>query len=69
MEISPNGAVNAVLAQKEAAQMQEVQVSMFKKALDINTEGALALIGAATQTGENMASNPAHLGQNIDVKA
>lgn len=69
MEISPNGAINAVLAQKEAAQMQEVQVSMFKKALDINTEGALALIGAATQVGETMTSNPAHLGQNIDVRA
>jgi hypothetical protein len=68
MEISSNGAINAMLEQKQAASMQEVQVSLFKKALDTNTEGALALVNAATQT-TNPASNPPNLGQNIDVKA
>lgn len=69
MEISANGAINAMLEQKQAANMQEVQVSMFKKALDMNSEGALALINAATQAATPVASNPPNLGQNIDVKA
>ncbi|MBP7900968.1 MAG: YjfB family protein [Gammaproteobacteria bacterium] len=58
-----------MLEQKQAANMQEVQVSMFKKALDMNSEGALALINAATQAATPAASNPPNLGQNIDVKA
>lgn len=71
MEISANGAVNALLEQKQAASLQEVQVSLFKKALDINSQGALALIGAATQATAPVAtsSNPPHLGQQIDIKA
>ena len=69
MEISANGAINAMLEQKQAASMQEVQVSLFKKALDINTEGALALVNAATQGTATGNSNPPNLGQNIDVKA
>lgn len=69
MEISANGAINAMLEQKQAASMQEVQVSLFKKALDMNTEGALALVNAATQTATPVASNPPNLGQNIDVRA
>ena len=69
MEISANGAINAMLEQKQAASMQEVQVSLFKKALDINTEGALALVNAATQGAATGNSNPPNLGQNIDVKA
>ena len=69
MEISANGAINAMLEQKQAASMQEVQVNLFKKALDMNTEGALALVNAATQTATPAASNPPNLGQNIDVRA
>mgnify|MGYP000878536081 CR=1 FL=1 len=69
MEISANGAVSAFLEQKQAASMQEVQMSVFKKALDMNTEGALALVNAATQAGTPASSNPPNLGQNIDVKA
>lgn len=69
MEISANGAINAMLEQKQAASMQEVQVSLFKKALDINTEGALALVNAATQAAAPASSNPPNLGQNIDTRA
>jgi hypothetical protein len=69
MEISANGAISAMLEQKQAANMQEVQVSLFKKALDINTQGALALVNAATQPTAPAATNPPNLGQNIDVKA
>ncbi len=69
MEISANGAVSAMLEQKQAATMQEVQVSLFKKALDMNSEGALALINAATEGVAPTSSNPPNLGQNIDVRA
>jgi hypothetical protein len=70
MEISNYGASNAVLEQKQSAILQQVQVSMFKKALDMNTEGVLALVNAATQvTSPNTASNPPNLGQNIDTTA
>lgn len=69
MEISANGAVSAMLEQKQAATMQEVQVSLFKKALDMNSEGALALINAATEGVPPTSSNPPNLGQNIDVRA
>ena len=70
MEISSNGAINAVLEQKQAASLQQVQVSMFKKTLDMNTEGALALVNAATQVASpNTASNPPNLGKNIDTTA
>jgi len=71
MEISANGAIGAALEQKQAANLQQVQVALFKKSLDMNTEGALALINAATQAASpvNPASNPPNLGQNIDTTA
>jgi hypothetical protein len=71
MEISANGAVNAALEQKQAANLQQVQVSLFKKSLDMNSKGALQLINSVTQTSAsiNAASNPPNLGQNIDITA
>jgi len=71
MEISANGAINAVLEQKQASNLQQVQVSMFKKALDMNSQGALALINVATQAAApvSAASNPPNLGQSVDIKA
>lgn len=70
MEISSNGAANAALAQKQTADLQQVQVALFKKSLDINTEGALAMINAATQVAApNPANNPPNLGQNVDTRA
>lgn len=71
MEISANGAIGAALEQKQSATLQQVQVSMFKKSLDMNSENALALINAATQAAApvSTASNPPNLGQNIDTTA
>lgn len=67
MEITASGAVSAMLEQKQASGLQEVQVAMFKKTIDANSEGALALVNAATQTPTP--KNPPNLGQNIDLKA
>jgi hypothetical protein len=70
MDISANSAVSSVLEQRQSAQLQQVQVSMFKKALDMNSQGALALISSASNGSVTMPSvtnNPPNLGQNVDV--
>lgn len=68
MEISVNGAVNAVLAQQQVSAQQQVQVSMFKKALDVQTEGALALINSLPQAPSTQGL-PANLGNHINTTA
>lgn len=68
MEISANGAVNAALAQQEVYAQQNVQVSMLKKAMDVQTEGALALINAlpSPPTSQGL---PDNLGRKINTTA
>ena len=69
MEISANGAVNAVLEQKQAQTMQQVQVSMLKKAMDMNGQAAVGLISAITNpsTMALQSVNPS-LGSNVNVR-
>lgn len=43
-----------------------VQVAVLKKALDIEAQGAIALINALPQPAVNL---PVHLGQNINTVA
>lgn len=43
-----------------------VQIAVLKKAINVEGAGALALVQSAVAA---MPSNPAHLGQNIDVYA
>jgi hypothetical protein len=45
---------------------QAAQLAVLKKAMELQGQGALQLLMAATQQGYN---NPPHLGQNIDVQA
>ena len=45
---------------------QAAQIAVLKKAMELQGQGALQLLMAATQQGSN---NPPHLGQNIDVQA
>lgn len=68
MEISANGAVNAALAQQEVYAQQNVQVSMLKKAMDVQAEGALALINALP-TPPTSQGLPANVGNNINTTA
>ncbi|BBP42378.1 YjfB family protein [Thiosulfativibrio zosterae] len=68
MEISANGAVNAALAQQEVYAQQNVQVSMLKKAMDVQTEGALALINSLP-TPPTSQGLPDNLGKNINTTA
>lgn len=66
--VSANGAVNAALAQQQVHQQGEVQVSLFKKALDTQTENAMALIDSLPQAPTRQGL-PANLGNNINTTA
>ncbi len=65
--ISPSLAISAALAQKEATNHQEMQISVFKKALDAQTQSALSLI----ETLPNIPSKglPSNLGNTINTTA
>jgi hypothetical protein len=69
MEISANSAVNAVLEQKQAQTMQQIQVSVLKKAMDMNSQSAIGLINNITNAPAPSAlqSVNANLGSKIDV--
>ncbi|KUJ74271.1 hypothetical protein AVO42_02325 [Thiomicrospira sp. XS5] len=69
MEISANAAVNAAMQQQQAYTQQEVQVSMLKKAMDVQTQGALSLIEALPAPTPSTQGLPANLGNNINVTA
>ena len=70
MDISANGAVNAALAQQDVYAQQNTQVSMLKKAIDVQTEGALALISSVpTPPSPSSQGLPPNLGQNINTTA
>ena len=47
-----------------------LSVQVLKKALDIQSQNALALIDSLPKPASpNPANNPSHLGQHIDIKA
>lgn len=66
--VSAGGAVSAALAQKEVYAQGDAQVTMLKKAIDTETQGAMQLINALPQapSAQNL---PANLGQNINTTA
>lgn len=66
--VSAAGAVSAALAQQQVYSQQEAGVTMFKKALDTQTQSALALIEAIPQA-PSAQGLPANLGQNINTTA
>lgn len=45
-----------------------VSLLMLRKSLDLQAQGVTSLLQAATAAAPVTASNPPHLGQNIDVK-
>jgi hypothetical protein len=64
MDISGVAAAASNLAQYKAA--TDVQLAVFKKAIDISAQSSLQLIQAATQSLPN---NPPNLGNSIDTFA
>ena len=66
MDISANGAVSAVLAQRQAYTQGQVQISVLKKAMELSAQAALQLLEAIPAPAP---VNTSSLGQNIDVTA
>ncbi|MBL8484364.1 MAG: YjfB family protein [Rhodocyclaceae bacterium] len=64
MEVSDIASMATAMAQ--ARTQQAVQVAVLKKTLDAEQQGALQLLQALPAAP---ASNPPHLGQNVDVRA
>jgi hypothetical protein len=64
MDVTGIAAMSTSMAQAETA--EAVQLAVLKKALDIEGQGALQLIQAATQVNY---SNPPNLGNGVDVFA
>ena len=64
MDVTAIAAVATDLAQARTA--EAVQVALLKKALEIQAQGAMQLIQAATQV---MSVNPPNLGNQVDTVA
>lgn len=62
MGVSEIGSMSTALSSAQTGDA----VSVLKKALEVEGQGALQLVLSATQTAAN---NPPHLGQSVDVKA
>ncbi|TRX76754.1 YjfB family protein [Pseudomonas mangiferae] len=60
-----NASAGDIIAAKDAQLSSDVSVLTLKKAIDMQAQGAMALIEAIPQP----ASNPPHLGNTIDVRA
>lgn len=67
--VSANGAVSAVLAQQQAYTQQEVGVTMLKKAIDSQSQGALSLIQTLPQASPVPQPAQGNLGQTINTTA
>ncbi len=65
--VSAGGAVAGAMAQNQVYVKQEAQVTMFKKALDTQTQNMLTLLeGVAPVPSTKL---PMNLGQNINTTA
>ncbi|AZR83073.1 YjfB family protein [Thiomicrospira sp. S5] len=67
MDVSANGAVNAAMQQQQVYAQQEAQISMLKKAMDVQTQGALSLIESLPTPAPSTQGLPPNLGNNINV--
>jgi len=65
MEAS-SSALNSISTQKAG---DAVGVSVLKKALDVQAQGAAALINALPQQANGSSSLPPHLGKNVNTTA
>lgn len=68
MDISPNQAVSMASAMQQGQAHQDVQVAMFKKAMDLQSQGALTLI-QSLPSAPSTQGLPANLGNNINTTA
>ena len=64
MDIS--GIANLATAMSNARTEQAIGIAVFKKAMDLNAAGALALVEALPEVPQQL---PSHLGQHINTTA
>lgn len=64
MDVSTIAAMATQLSQTRTA--NDVQTAVFKKALELNEQGAMQLIDAASKAGR---TNPPNLGNQVDTFA
>ena len=70
MNVSPSGAVQAAMAVSDAQNMQAVQVTVLKKALNIEAAGAQALLQALPQPAPALPlATQGSLGTQVNVMA
>ncbi|HID00717.1 MAG TPA: putative motility protein [Piscirickettsiaceae bacterium] len=69
MDISANGAVNVALLQQQASMQQTAQITMLKKAMDMQSQGALMLIATLPSNNTSAQALPSNVGQNINTTA
>jgi hypothetical protein len=65
---SASGAVSVALAQQQVYSQEQASISMFKKALDTQSQNAMALIESLPQVPSTQGL-PANLGNNINTTA
>ncbi|MDP2795733.1 MAG: YjfB family protein [Sulfurisoma sp.] len=66
MDVTTLAAIGTAMSQEKTA--GAAQTAVLKKALDVQAQGALQLVQAATQSMPAV-SNPPHLGNNVNIFA
>ncbi|GAB1394744.1 hypothetical protein MASR1M60_29080 [Rhodocyclaceae bacterium] len=67
MDVASIAAAASEMSQARTA--EAVQLTVLKKAMDIEAQGAMQLVAAAASVVSTAAKNPPHLGQHIDTFA
>ena len=67
MDVSAIASLATDLAQTRT--LAEAQISVQKKAMELQGAGVLQLLEAAAQVMPQAPSNPPHLGNNVDILA
>lgn len=69
MDISPNQAVSMAMTMQQGQAQQAAQISMLKKSMDLQSQGALALIESLPSATPSTQGLPPNLGNNINTTA
>ncbi|GAB6071385.1 hypothetical protein JCM30760_24820 [Thiomicrorhabdus hydrogeniphila] len=67
--VSANSLVSAAIEQQQVNSQQQASISMFKKAIDNQTQSALALIESIPQITPTTQGLPENLGNNLNTTA
>ncbi|NTV96410.1 MAG: putative motility protein [Thiobacillus sp.] len=60
--------ISAALASNQAMTQSQIGLAAMKMAMQAEQQ-VVAMLAQAAQAGQSLASNPAHLGQSLDIYA